>query len=512
MRKSFNALFKKYYQFRYRRLDAMVNTPLDLQQQWFESLLYDAQYTEWGQTHGYSSIKTYADFCQKVPIQDYEGFKPYISRMMEGEPDVLWPGQTLLFSKSSGTTNDKSKFIPVSDQNFRNCHIQGTWDTMTAYYNEHPDSLIFAGKNFVMGGSYQQYKPESPIIFGDVSALMIKNMPIIARPFFEPDFDICLMAEWELKLEKMVDVGTDPKIASEVTMVGGVPTWVIVLFRKLLERTGKDNILDIWPNFEAFIHGGVGMAPYRKQMQRFLPSEKINYHEVYNASEGYFATQLNKEDDDMLLLLNNGVFYEFLPMEEWDSNDPQAIPLEGVELNKVYALIISTNAGLWRYQIGDTVKFTSLKPYKIQITGRTQQFINTFGEEVMVANTDKALVKTCRQFAVTASEYTVGPVYFHNDEKGGHEWLIEFEKEPVDLDEFANQLDLNLQLINSDYEAKRYKDLALTRLRLHPVPAGTFLDWMRSRGKFGNQNKIPRLSNSREYVNELLRFRDVTRP
>lgn len=509
MRKSFNALFKRYYQYRYRRLELMAEQPLEMQQNWFDSLLSDAQYTVWGQEHAFSSIRNYHDFCREVPIQDYERLKPYILRMMEGELDVLWPGQTLRFSKSSGTTSDKSKFIPVSDQNFRNCHIQGTWDTMTAYYHEHPDSLIFAGKNFIMGGSYQQYKPELPTIFGDVSALMIKNMPIVARPFFEPDFEISLMAEWEEKIKKMVDVATDERISPEVTMVCGVPTWVIVLFRQLLERTGKSNILEVWPNFEAFIHGGVGLAPYREQLRCFLPSDRVNFHEVYNASEGYFATQFKKEDEDMLLLLNNGVFYEFLPVEEWGKENPQAIPLEAVELGKVYALIISTNAGLWRYNIGDTVKFTSLHPYKIQITGRTQQHINVFGEEVMVSNTNKALASTCKQFGAVAMEYLVAPVYFQDNKKGGHEWLIEFEKAPDNLAAFTRQLDLNLQAINSDYEAKRYKDMALKELQLHPLPAGTFLKWMRSRGKYGNQHKVPRLSNCRNYLEALLAFHEA---
>lgn len=509
MRKSFNALFKRYYQYRYRRLELMVERPFEIQQQWLKSLIADAQYTTWGKQHHFSSIQSYHDFCREIPIQNYESLKPFIHQMMEGEWDILWPGQTLRFSKSSGTTNDKSKFIPVSDQNFRNCHIQGTWDTMTAYYHEHPNSLIFAGKNFVMGGSYQQYKPESPTIFGDVSALMIKNMPIVARAFFEPDFEISLMAEWEEKIKKMVDVATDQKIASEVTMVGGVPTWVIVLFRQLLERTGKKNILEVWPNFEAFIHGGVSIEPYREQLSYFLPSDKVNFHEVYNSSEGYFATQFMKNDDDMLLLLNNGVYYEFLPIEEWDKENPQAIPLEAVELNKVYALIISTNAGLWRYNIGDTIKFTSLKPYKIQITGRTQQFINVFGEEVMVNNTDKAIAITCQQTHAVVTEYTAAPIYFSKNEKGGHEWCIEFEKPPQDLSTFTYQLDQNLQAINSDYEAKRYKDMALTQLRINVVPEGTFLRWMRARGKYGSQNKIPRLSNNRKYIDELLRFNEA---
>ncbi len=507
MRKSFNALFKRYYQFRYRRLERMVEDPLDAQQAWWKHLIRSAQSTEWGKKYGFSSIDHWQDFSQNLPIQNYEDLKPYIQRMMEGESDILWPGTTTRFSKSSGTTNDKSKFIPVSDQNFKHCHIKGTWDTMTVYYDQHPDSLIFAGKNFLMGGSYQQYREDLPTIFGDVSALMIKDMPRVARPFFEPEMEVSLMAEWEEKIRRMVDVAVDPKIAEEVTMIGGVPTWVIVLFRQIIERTGAQNILEVWPNFEAFIHGGVGLHPYRKQLQHFLPAEQVHYQEVYNASEGYFATQLGKDDDDMLLLVDNGVYYEFLPMEEWGKDNPNMVPLEGVQLGKIYAMIISTNAGLWRYNIGDTVRFTSVRPYKIQITGRTQQFINAFGEEVMVANTDKALAQTCRQHDAIVGEYTVAPIYFQAGAKGGHEWLVEFERAPANLATFTRHLDRNLQRLNSDYEAKRYKDMALEQLRLHPIPPGTFLGWLRAKGKYGNQHKVPRLANDRKYVDDILRFK-----
>ena len=512
MRKPFNALFKKYYQFRYRRLERMLEEPLEAQQAWWKYLLRSAQATEWGKTYGFADLANWSAYSQRLPIQNYDDLKPYIQRMMAGENDILWPGAVTRYSKSSGTTNDKSKFIPVSDENFKHCHIKGTWDTMTAYYAQYPDSLIFAGKNFLMGGSYQPYREDLPTIFGDVSALMIKDMPRVARPFFEPDLETSLMAEWEEKIQRMVEVATDPRIAEEVTMIGGVPTWVIVLFRQIIERTGGQNMLEGWPNFEAFIHGGVGLHPYREQLQHFLPSERVNYQEVYNASEGYFATQLDKDDDDMLLLVDNGVFYEFLPMEEWGKERPATVPLEGVQVGKIYAMIITTNAGLWRYNIGDTVRFTSVHPYKIQITGRTQQFINAFGEEVMVDNTDKALAQTCRQYDAIVGEYTVAPIYFLAGAKGGHEWLVEFERAPADLSAFTHQLDRNLQRRNSDYEAKRYKDLALTQLRLHPIPTGTFLGWLRARGKYGNQHKVPRLANDRKYVEDILRFKATQTP
>ncbi len=355
-----------------------------------------------------------------------------------------------------------------------------------------------------MAGSHQKYKPHLNTIYGDVSALMIRSMPKVARPFFEPDFDIVLSDDWESKIKVMAEVAI--RESKHIRMVGGVPTWIIVFFRQILEMSGKEHMLEVWPNFEAYIHGGVSIAPYREQLYRFLPSPDITYQEVYNASEGYFASQLEKDQDDMLLLLDNGVYYEFIPMEQWQEENPRAVPLEEVELEKNYALLISSNAGLWRYLIGDTVMFTSKYPYKIKITGRTKQFVNAFGEEVMVANTDKAIEQTCQQTGAIVSEYTVAPVFFKGSGKGGHEWLIEFEKAPDDLANFNELLDLNLQKINSDYEAKRYKSMALQQLRLRPLPKGTFLNWLRAKGKYGNQNKVPRLSNSRQYVEEILDF------
>ena len=357
-----------------------------------------------------------------------------------------------------------------------------------------------------MAGSHQPYKLFPKTTLGDVSALMIKNMPKVARPFFEPDFDVILQADWEAKIQQMTQLAIRPDIANQIRMIGGVPTWTKVFFQQILDESGKENILDVWTNFEAYIHGGVSIAPYREQLHQYLPSDNVTYWEVYNASEGYFATQYEVGGDDMLLLLDNGTYYEFLPMEEWGKPNPQTVPLEGVEVGKNYALIITTNAGLWRYLIGDTVLFTSTQPHKIKITGRTQQFINAFGEELMVANADKALEQTCRDTNCIISEYTAAPVYMKNKSNGGHEWLVEFDKLPNDLERFADALDKNLQQVNSDYEAKRYKNMALDRLCLRPLPKGTFLDLLRSIGKYGNQHKVPRLSNHRNYVEDILRF------
>ena len=506
MRNIANNLFRWYYTKRISQIKRFIASPFEVQRNLLLDLVKTAKHTEWGQNHDFHSIQTLEDFSKKVAIQDYDSLKPYIQRMMKGEKDVLWQGAVSMFSKSSGTTNDKSKFIPVSNVNFKGCHIKGTWDTMTLLYNRKPDCKIFSGKNFLMAGSHQPYKLFPKTTLGDVSALMIKNMPKVARPFFEPDFDVILQADWEAKIQQMTQLAIRPDIANQIRMIGGVPTWTKVFFQQILDESGKENILDVWTNFEAYIHGGVSIAPYREQLHQYLPSDNVTYWEVYNASEGYFASQYEVGGDDMLLLLDNGTYYEFLPMEEWGKPNPQTVPLEGVEVGKNYALIITTNAGLWRYLIGDTVLFTSTQPHKIKITGRTQQFINAFGEELMVANADKALEQTCRDTNCIISEYTAAPVYMKNKSNGGHEWLVEFDKLPNDLERFADALDKNLQQVNSDYEAKRYKNMALDRLCLRPLPKGTFLDWLRSIGKYGNQHKVPRLSNHRNYVEDILRF------
>lgn len=504
MRTLANFLFQSYYNYRFGQIEHFMNNPHEAQTAVFKRLMEAGRQTEWGKKHHFREVKNLKDFAEKVPVQDYESLKPFIQRMMEGEKSILWPGAVTQFSKSSGTTNDKSKFLPVSDENFKDCHIKGTWDTMTILYHNRPDCTIFSGKNFLMAGSHQKYKPHLNTIYGDVSALMVRSMPKVARPFFEPDLDTIFMEDWEKKIEIMAEVAIEQ--SSQIRMVGGVPTWIIVFFRKILEMSGKEHMLEVWPNFEAYIHGGVSIKPYREQLYRFLPSSDVTYQEVYNASEGYFGSQLEFDKDDMLLLLDNGVYYEFIPMEEWQEDNPKAIPLADVEIGKNYAMLISTNAGLWRYLIGDTVMFTSTFPYKIKITGRTKQFVNAFGEEVMVSNTDKAIELTCQTTGAIVSEYTVAPVYIEGTGKGGHEWLIEFENAPDNMEQFNKVLDLNLQKINSDYEAKRYKDMALEQLRMTAMPKGTFLSWMKAKGKYGVQNKVPRLANNRKYVEEILEF------
>ena len=501
MKSLINNIFRAYYQYRYRRIDRFMEHPHRIQAGVLSQLIQSTKHTEWGKKHNFSTIRNQKDFAAQVPVQDYDSLKPYITRMMHGEKDVLWSGRVKWFSKSSGTTSDKSKFIPVSARNLKKCHIRGTWDTMNLFYHNRPDARQFECKSLLMGGSIENFEPYPSTKFGDVSAIMIDQMPAVGRPFFTPDFETALMPKFDEKLERMAQIVSQEK---DMVMIGGVPTWTIVLFDRILEITGKQHILEVWPNLQVYIHGGVSFEPYREQFQKYLPSPDVSYMEIYNASEGYFAVQNDLQSDDMLLLLDNGIYYEFLPPEEWDKEAPQAIPLSEVEVGKNYAMVISTNSGLWRYVPGDTVKFTSTFPYKIKITGRTQQFVNAFGEEVMVSNTDKALSKTCQQTGAIASEYTVGPIYLTKNGKGGHEWLIEFEKEPHNMHRFSRLLDKNLQEINSDYEAKRFKDMALESLTLHSLPKGTFHNWLRSKGKFGGQNKVPRLANHRKYIDEIL--------
>lgn len=487
---------------RYQHIQRFMQYPHEVQRSQLYQLLRKAASTQWGQFYNFASIGNAREFSRRVPVQDYDQLKPFIEKMMQGQRDVLWPGKVTFFSKSSGTTGDRSKYIPVSHENLQHCHLKGTRDTMTLFYRHRSDAQQFEKKTLLMGGSLTPFDAASGTISGDISAIMIHNMPAVARSFVTPDIATALLPDFEEKIDRMVKISG----RQDVVMIGGVPTWTVVLFKKMLEYYGKSHILEIWPNLQGYVHGGVSFTPYRKQFQDFLPSENITYQEIYNASEGYFAAQDDFQQNDMLLLLDNGVYYEFLPMEEWQSENPRAIALAEVELGKQYALVISTNAGLWRYKIGDTVTFTSLRPYRIRITGRTKQFINVFGEEVVVENTDRALALACHKTGAIALEYTLAPIFLEKENKGGHEWLIEFEKRPADLSSFAAILDQELQNLNSDYEAKRFHDLALKQLQVHALPSGTFEAWMKARGRFGGQNKVPRLSNDRKYVEAVLEF------
>ena len=496
--KVLNSIIRSALKSRIKTIERYMKDPSSVQNMWLKTLIERSKNTEWGKNHGYSSKMSPVDFNNAVPVSDYEQLKPQINRMMLGERDILWPGKFNWFSKSSGTTNDKSKFIPVSPENLTLCHHKGSHDTMAMWYHSNPDTALFKnGKGLIMGGSLQNFKDNPETIIGDVSAIMLKNMPFYARYFHTPSLEIALMSDWESKIDLMAR----EVIKENVTNIGGVPTWTIVLFRKILELTGKKNILEVFPNFELYMHGGVSFLPYKEQFNSFFQSDKVQFREIYNASEGFFAAQYD-QNDGMLLLLDNGIYYEFIPMSEFANTHPTVLSIDEVEMDTNYAMLISTNSGLWRYIIGDTVKFTSLYPHKIQVTGRTKHFINVFGEEVMVENTDKALAITCEKTAAVVSEYTVGPIYL-TEGKGGHEWIIEFEKEPESLKIFTEILDKELQNINSDYEAKRFKSIALEQLVIKKVPKGSFYQWLKSKGKFGGQHKVPRLFNSRKYVDEL---------
>jgi hypothetical protein len=496
-----NDFLRIYLNRRFRRMERFMGHPEESQAEVLRRLLEEAQGTEWGRRHGFADLCTTDDFRDRVPVSDYEAFKPLIHRMMLGERDVLWPGRIQWFSKSSGTTSDKSKFIPVSEANLRECHLRGGHDAMAMWYHGNPGTRLFAGgKGIVMGGSHAPFAEYPSTTVGDISAVMLRHMPFYARYFHTPDLSTALMSEWEAKIERMARTA----VHENITNISGVPTWTLVLFRRILEITGKSHLLEVFPSFELYLHGGVSFRPYREQFAHFLPDPAVQYREVYNASEGFFAAQSEAGDEGMLLLLDNGVYYEFLPLEELGRENPRALSIGEVETDRNYAVVISTNAGLWRYLLGDTVRFTSLRPYKVAITGRTKHFINAFGEEVMVENTDRALSKTCLEFGASVREYTVAPIYMGESGKGGHEWLVEFESAPADPERFADVLDKNLQAVNSDYEAKRYKDMALRRLVLRPVPTDTFLDWLKKKGRIGGQTKVPRLSNDRKILEEIL--------
>lgn len=500
-----NEAVKQFLKLHMKRVERYMKDPSIAQEQWMLKLVDAAKNTEFGKKHNFAAIRNYEDFASRVPVCEYESIKGDIHRMMCGESDILWPGVTNWYAKSSGTTSDKSKFIPVTRDNLHNGHIAGSWDSMALLYDNRPDLEIFRRKNLVMSGSYENFKENPQTRFGDVSSILTEHLPPIARLFYAPEIDVMLQSNFETKIAQIAEKTSE---RDDIVMFAGVPTWIIVLFRMILEKTGKKHMLEVWPHLQAYMHGGVGFEPYRDTFKELIPDDNFAFQEIYNASEGYFGAQCDLKVHDMLLLADSGVFYEFIPSEEWNKPYPKAVPIWGVETHKNYAVAITSNNGLWRYLPGDTMMFTRKNPHCFQITGRTKQFINAFGEEVMVGDADKALAETCRQMEAVVAEYTAAPVYFSGSlkGKGGHEWVVEFEKEPQSLDNFNAVLDETLQKINSDYEAKRFKGMALERLQLRTVPKGTFHRWMKSRGKFGNQNKVPRLANNREYVDEILKF------
>jgi len=489
---------------RIHQIELFMKYPHEVQIEWFKKLLNCARNTEYGKTYEFKSIQTPRQFQERVPLNDYETLKPFIDRLRNCEQNILWPSEIRWFAKSSGTTSDKSKFIPVSQEALEECHFKGGKDMLSIYCNNHADTKLFDGKAIAMGGSHQimEISNESFYYQGDLSAILIQNLPAWVEFLRTPNLSIALMDEWESKIEKMAKA----IIPHNVTNISGVPSWTLLLFKRVIEMTGKNHLLEVWPNFELFIHGGVNFAPYREQFVNLLPAKEINYLETYNASEGFFGIQDRSRANDMLLMLDYGIFYEFIPADQLEKNNHHALQLDEVKLDTNYAMVISTNAGLWRYLIGDTVQFTCLRPFRIKITGRTKNFINAFGEELIIDNAEKAITIACERCRALITEYTAAPVYLQGDLKGAHEWLMEFKTPPEDISFFTNIFDNALKSLNSDYEAKRYHGLLLEEPKIRIMPPGTFYSWMKSKGKLGGQYKVPRLSNDRKYVNEILKM------
>lgn len=485
---------------RISQIELMRKYPYEVQLETFTNLIAKAKETEWGQQYDYASIDSPEIFQERVPLQEYDSIKPYVERLRNGESDLLWPGDVKWFAKSSGTTNDKSKFIPVSKEAIEFCHMQAGKDGIALYVNRYPETEIFSGKTLVLGGSHSINNFSNQSYYGDLSAVLIQNLPFWAEFIRTPSLQTALLERWDDKIDKM----TEEAIKVNVTTIAGVPSWMLVLAKNILKVTGKSTLIEVWPNLELFIHGGVAFSPYHNEFEKLIGYEKMKYVETYNASEGFFAIQDSDDDNSMLLMLDYGIFYEFIDMNDIDDENPKVITLKDVKLNVNYALVISTNAGLWRYIIGDTIKFTSLYPHKIKITGRIKHFINAFGEELIIDNAEKAVQKACQDTGAIICEYTACPIYMKENTKGAHQWLFEFSKAPYDMEHFMEILDNKLKDINSDYEAKRFKNLSLEFPQYTILKEGTFYFWLKGKGKLGGQHKIPRLANNRIYVEELL--------
>ena len=485
-------------------IELFIKYPHDVQGEIFKKLIDQAKQTEFGKKYDFKSITTHEDYKNRVPVQSYEELFPYIERLMRGEQNLLWPSEITWFARSSGTTNARSKFIPVSPETLEDCHFKGGKDLISIYVNNYPESKMFTGKGLAIGGSHQinEFNPNENSYYGDVSAVIMKNLPLWAQFIRTPSLEVALMDKWEEKIEKMASVTAE----ENVTSLSGVPTWTILLLQRIMEIKGTTNILEIWPNLEVFFHGAVAFTPYQELFNKLIPTDKMRYMETYNASEGFFGIQDRTDSDELLLMLDYGIFYEFIPFEELNNDNPTVLSLDQVQVGQNYAMIISTNAGLWRYNIGDTVKFTSTDPYRIKISGRTKHFINAFGEELIIENAENAITKACKETNSVIDNFTAAPIYFDEGKRGGHEWIIEICQKPNNLETFVKNLDDRLRAVNSDYDAKRYKDMALLPPIVHSVEEGTFYRWMEKRGKLGGQNKVPRLSNNREHLEEILKM------
>jgi hypothetical protein len=472
--------------------------PIEVQNELLMRMVKAARYTEWGKKYGYGDISSTKEFSQRFPVQRYEDLLPYIERMKNGEQNVLWHNEIKWFAKSSGTTSQRSKFIPVSLEALEECHYKGGKDLVSLYFHNYPKTEVLRGKTLVIAGSKTNINQKEDNYIGDLSAIITDNLPFWVEMRRTPSLHITLLDNWEEKIEKMAL----QTLKEDVRVLSGVPSWTLVILKRILDMTGKSSIRDVWPKLELFMHGGVNFSPYRKQFEQIIPGT-MNYLESYNASEGYFGIEDRLNSDDLLLMLDYGIYYEFIPMEHFESENPPTFTLEEVEVGINYAVVITTNSGLWRYLIGDTIKFTATFPFRFVVSGRTKHFINAFGEEVIIDNAEKALAEACKITGAIINEFTAGPVYMQNDSTGAHEWLIEFEKQPDDLLRFRDALDQKLKEINSDYEAKRTNNFTLKPPIIRSLTKGTFYVWLKSKNKLGGQHKIPRLANSRWFINEL---------
>lgn len=496
-----NSIASWWMKKRMHQIELFMKYPHEVQNECLKKLLETAKDTEWGRLYDYKNIQNSTQFKNSVPLQDYETLKPFIDRTRRGEQNILWSTDIKWFAKSSGTTNDKSKFIPVSKESLDECHYNGGRDMIAIYCSLYPETQLFTGKNLALGGSLTTDRfGDYESLSGDLSAIVMNNLPIWAEFFRAPDLSIALMDKWDDKLEKLSHAIADENMVS----LAGVPSWMLLIIKRVLEIKGKTSIADIWPNLEVYFHGGVNFIPYREQFKAVFRKSGINYLELYNASEGFFGIQDQRDSEELLLMLDYGIYYEFMPVNESGITTPKTLSLEEIDLDTNYALIISSTGGLWRYTVGDTITFTSKHPYRFKITGRTKHFMNAFGEEVVVHNADKALNIACEKSGAQIKEYTAAPVYMDGKNSGAHEWLIEFEKQPSTLEYFTEMLDNALKSINSDYEAKRYKNLILKQPIVRSVPENTFYRWFESKNKLGGQHKVPRLSNDRKHVEAIL--------
>ena len=491
-----------YFHKRQKELERHGKEGVQMQAEVLKSLLERASDTEYGRDHIFNMTRSYEEFAHNVPVNTYEELKGDIDRMRHGEKDILWPGVVKWYAKSSGTTNDKSKFIPVSDEGLQNIHYQGGNDAVAMYLQNNPKSRLFDGKSLILGGSHSSNYNVDGSLVGDLSAILIENINPIVNLVRVPDKRTALISDFEVKRDKIAEIC----LHKNVTNISGVPSWMMSVLQRVMELSGKQHLEEVWPNLEVFFHGGIAFTPYRKAYEQLITSPNMHYMETYNASEGFFGLQNDPEDKSMLLMLDYDVFYEFIPMDEFGKENPTVVPLEGVKVGINYAMLISTSCGLWRYLIGDTVRFTSRNPYKFVITGRTKHFINAFGEELIIDNAEKGLQYACKKHGAQVREYTAAPVFRDEHTIPHHQWVIEFSCPPDDVEAFADTLDAKLQELNSDYEAKRYKDINMVRLKIVVAEDGLFERWMRKRGKLGGQNKVPRLSNSREHIDELLKM------